>query len=197
MRRALVPALLGALGSAAAAHAAGGEHGGGGLGELVWPVVNLAILIAALVYFARAPIRAFFASRQGRIREDLDSASRALSDAEARHAEWQRRLVELDGELSRIRAQARERAEAERRHILADANAAAERIRGDARAAVDQELARAREELRHEAARLAVEVAAEALRTQVTDADRARLVDEFIAGIESSPRGAATRAAGA
>ena len=197
MRRALGLAPLGALGLAAAAHAAGGEHGGGGLGDLLWPAVNFALLLAALVYFARAPIRAFFASRQGRIREDLDSASRALTDAEARHAEWQRRLVELDGELARIRAQARERAEAERRHILADAEAAAERIRSDARAAVDQELARAREELRHEAARLAIEVAAEALRSQVTDADRARLVDEFIAGIERSAPGAPTPPAGA
>ena len=177
-------AVLAALLCAASASAAGGEHASGGLRDLLWPAANLALLIAVLVYFARAPIRAFFASRQGRIREDLDSAARALSDAEARHAEWQRRLVELDEDLARIRAQARERAEAEREHILVDARAAAERIRADARVAVDQELERAREDLRHEAARLAIEVAAEALRAQVNDADRSRLVDEFIRGIE-------------
>jgi F-type H+-transporting ATPase subunit b len=88
---------------------------------------------------------------------------------------------------------AAERAAAEREHIVADANAAAERIRSDARAAVDQELRRARAELRREAAELAIEIAAQTLRTGVTDADRARLVDEFIETIESGSRGASPR----
>ena len=193
-RRSLAALMLVAW--ATSAHASGGEHGGG-LGDLIWPVVNLALLIAALLYFARTPIRNYFASRQGRIRDDLDSAAKALAEAEAHHAEWQRRLVELDADLARIRNQARERAEAERRHILADATAAAGRIRSDARLAVDQELMRAREDLRQETARLAIEVAAEALRTQVTDADRGRLVDEFVTGIERSASGPAASAPGA
>ena len=145
----------------------------------------------ALVYFGRRPIREFFAARQERIRDDLDAAANALADAEARHTEWQRKLVQLDAEMSRIRAQARERAEAERRHILADASAAAERIRKDARTAVDQELRRARDELRREAAELALEIAAETLRSRVTDADRSRLVDDFIETVERGGPGAA------
>jgi F-type H+-transporting ATPase subunit b len=189
-------ASMGLVAFATAASASGTEHAGGP-GDLVWPAVNLALLVAALLYFARTPIRDYFASREDRIRDDLDSAARALGEAEARHAEWQRRLVELDGDLARIRTQASERAEAERGHILTDASAAAARIRSDARVAVDQELARAREELRQEAARLAIEIAAEALRASVTDADRDRLVDEFIASIERSPSGPAASAPGA
>jgi F-type H+-transporting ATPase subunit b len=154
----------------------------------VWPAVNLLILLAALVYFGRQPIRAFFATRQERIRGDLDAAAAALSEAEARHTNWQRKLTQLDAEMARIREQARERAEAERKHILADASASAERIRNDARTAVDQELRRAREELRREAAELAVELAAEMLRARVNDADRSRLVDDFIETIEHSGR---------
>ena len=183
MSRLAAAALLIALGSAAPALAAEG-HGGGGLADLFWPFLNFALLIGVLVYFARQPIRDFFASRHGRIRGELDAAAQALAVAAARHAEWQRRLVDLDAEMARIRADARERAEAERGHILADAAAAAERIRNDARSAVDQELRRAREDLRREAAELAVELAAEALRSRVTDADRSRLVDEFIQTIE-------------
>jgi len=97
--------------------------------------------------------------------------------------------------MARIRADARDRAEAERNHILADAASAAERIRNDARSAVDQELRRAREDLRREAAELAVELAAEALRSRVTDADRSRLVDEFIQTIERSGDAAPGRGA--
>ncbi len=171
-----------------AAPAAASEGGSGGLGDLVWPGVNLLILIAALVYFGRRPMQDFFAARQDRIRGDLDAAANALAEAEARHTEWQRKLARLDAEMDRIREQARERAEAERKHILADASAAAERIRRDARSAVDQELRRAREELRREVAELAVELAAETLRTRVNDTDRSRLVDDFIETIERSAR---------
>jgi F-type H+-transporting ATPase subunit b len=173
---------------AAALPATASEGTGGGLADLVWPVANLLILIAALVYFGRQPIRAFFATRQDRIRGDLDAAAAALTEAEARHTEWQRKLTRLDAEMARIREQARERAEAERKHILADASASAERIRRDARTAVDQELRRAREELRREAAELAVELAAEMLRARVNEADRGRLVDDFIDTIERSGR---------
>ncbi len=176
--------LAGLLALAAAAPAAASEGGSAGLGDLAWPAVNLLILLAALVYFGRRPIQDFFASRQDRIRDDLDAAAAALAEAEARHTDWQRKLVELDAAMTRIREQARERAEAERRHILADASAAAERIRNDARTAVDQELRRAREELRREAAELALEIAAETLRARITDADRSRLVDDFIETIE-------------
>jgi F-type H+-transporting ATPase subunit b len=183
-------ALLLALAAATPAAASGGEAAGG-LGDLAWPALNFAILIAVLVYFGRQPIRDFFAARQDRIRADLGAAARALSEAEARHAEWQRKLVALDTETARIQEQARQRAESERQHVLADATAAAERIRSDARAAVDQELRRAREELRREAAGLAIEIAAQTLRARVTDADRGRLVDEFITTIERSAPGAA------
>jgi len=185
MRRALL-ALFFLL--ATVAPAAASEGGSGGLGDLLWPVVNLLILIAALVYFGRRPIQDFFAERQDRIRGDLDAAANALAEAEARHTEWQRKLTRLDAEMDRIREQARERAEAERKHILAEASAAAERIRRDARSAVDQELRRAREELRREVAELAVELAADTLRTRVNDADRSRLVDDFIETIEHSAR---------
>jgi F-type H+-transporting ATPase subunit b len=101
--------------------------------------------------------------------------------------------MDLESELEGIRATARERAAAEREHILADATAAAERIRRDAQAAIEHELLRARARLRQEAADLAVELASETLRRQVTDADRERLLDEFVRTIERAPAAGAAR----
>jgi F-type H+-transporting ATPase subunit b len=95
--------------------------------------------------------------------------------------------MDLEGELAEIRETSRQRAAAEREHILADAAAGAERIRREALETVDQELRRAREQLRREAADLAVELASEALRRQVTSADQDRLLDEFVAAIERAP----------
>lgn len=186
-------ALALALASAAPATASGGGEADTGLGDLFWPAVNLAILLAALVHFGRRPIREFFAARHLRIREDLDSAARTLADAEARYSEWQRKLVELDADMARIRERARERAESEREHVLAAADAAAERIRADARIAVEQEVRRAREELRREAAELALALATLKLRARISAADHDRLADEFIETIERGGSDAAQR----
>ena len=159
----------------------------GVLESLVYPALNLAILLAVLFYFGRKPIQSFFVERRGQIREELERAAKMKAEAEERYAQWQRRLVDLDTELESIRAAARERAEIERDRILTEAEAAAERVRADAHAAVEQELRRAREQLRREAADLAIELAAQRLREQITPADHDRLLDEFVTRIERGP----------
>lgn len=176
MRAAALGLLLVVLASPAAA--ASGETG------LFYPVLNLLVLVAALVYFARKPVRAFFHDRRLEIQENLHSAAELRREAEERYAKWQRKLIDLEDELAQIREKSRERAEAERRHIIADAEASAGRIRSDATAAIDQELRRSREILREEAADLAIELAGNLLREQVNEADRDRLVSEFIERIE-------------
>ena len=160
---------------------------GGGLAEHMWPAINLLILIAALVYFARKPIVGYFADRRGEVAGELKAAADQLGEAEATYAKWQRRLIDLETELEEIRGTSRQRAEAERERILEAARASAERIRRDASAAVDQELRRAREELREQATQLALKIAAERLEREVTDADRDRLLDEFIERVEQLP----------
>ncbi len=171
------------------------ETGGhaGGLGSLIYPTLNLVLLIGVLVYFTRKPLADFFSDRRKAIQADLAAANALRADAEARYAKWQRRLIDLESELAGIRATARERAATEREHILADATAAAERIRRDAQAAVDQELRRARAQLRQEAAALAVALASETLQRQVTAADQDRLLDEFVQTIERAPAAGGAR----
>jgi F-type H+-transporting ATPase subunit b len=175
----VVLALLAAL----PAHAADDGHGFD-LSNFIFTALNLLILIAVLVYVGRKPIRTFFEERRLQIREELDNAAKLRDEAEATFNDWQRRLVDLDAELDQLRSRARERAETERDRILADAAATAERIREDARAAIEQETRRAQALLRDEASSLAIDLAQGVLDREVTDADRARLVDEFIARIE-------------
>jgi F-type H+-transporting ATPase subunit b len=175
------PALLGILIVAQASPALASEGEGAGL---LFPFLNLFLLIAVLVYFARKPILDFFNDRRAKIQDDLRSAAEMRREAEERYAEWQRKLVDLDEEIERIRAASRERAESEREKIIADARTNAERIRSDATAAIDQELRRSREILLEEAVDLAIELAENLLRDQVTEADRERLVAEFIERVE-------------
>ncbi len=154
---------------------------------LLWPSVNLLLLIGVLVYFSRKPIQNFFATRRRAIQGELNGAADELSEAEASYNKWQQRLIGLENELDEIRATSRERAESERERILAEAHVSADRIRRDATDAVDQELRRAREALREEVTQLAIELAGERLQRVVTDADRDRLLVEFIEQVESAP----------
>jgi F-type H+-transporting ATPase subunit b len=186
MRRRIAVSALGLALVPTAAQAAGGE---GGASDLVWRVINVALLLVVLAVFARKPIQAFFAARRDQIANDVESAARQRKEAEERYARLQRQIAALDTELEGIRTTARQRAAAEREQMLADARAAAERIRREARLAVDQELRRARHELRREAADLSVELAGDLLARQVSDADRDRLIDELITRVEAGSNG--------
>ncbi|MBW2694469.1 MAG: hypothetical protein JRE57_17890, partial [Deltaproteobacteria bacterium] len=45
------------------------------LQAFLWPAVNLIILIAVLVYFARKPLRAYFDKRRSDIQGELQTAA--------------------------------------------------------------------------------------------------------------------------
>jgi F-type H+-transporting ATPase subunit b len=182
VKRAPIGAALWIAAAAAPAHAA--EEGGGGL---LFPWINFLLLVATLVVLLRKRVQAYFGDRRAGIRKDLDDAAAMKRRAEERYAQWNRRIIGLEGELAEIRASARERAEAERESLLADARAASERIRSDAATAVEHELRRARARLRDEASQLAIELASGILRERVTPQDRDRLIDEFIDRIARSP----------
>lgn len=181
--------------AAVSAHAAGGEHKSQAdlLRESIWQAVNLIAIVLILVWFGRKPLADYFASRREAIKTQLAQAAELLSEAEHRNSELQRKLVDLSSELESIREAGGRRAEEEAMRILAEARATADRIRRDAQVAVDQELRRAQSKLRSEAADLALELAARKLQVGVTEADRDRLMDEFITRVEPTAAGGATR----
>jgi F-type H+-transporting ATPase subunit b len=167
-----------------------GAHGGDHESSLVWHLINLALVVGVIAYFARTPIRTYMAERRQNIESGIVAAQRELDAAQQRLAECNARIAAVDQEVESIKTAVRSQAEHERDRLLADARAAAERIRRDARIAVEQEARRAKEELRDEAAEMAVRLAGDLLKRQVTDADRARLVDEFVERVETPPAAA-------
>ncbi len=155
--------------------------------EFTYEWVNVFILAAVLVYFARKPVSEFLAARRSTIAKNIASAEQLLKDAERKLAEWNEKATRLEGDVASILDSTRKSAAAEKASILADAEATAARIRQSATGVVERELRTARVALRKEAAELAVTLAGSLLREHTTDADRNRLVDEFIAKIESTP----------
>ena len=185
-RNSLAAIALSFLVLALPAAAAGGEGGQNPWVEFAYEIGNLFLILAVIIYFAREPMKNFFAERREQIQSDIAESGRLLADAEARLSEWQERMGQLDAEIEKIRATERRRVQREREKILEEAQQAAERIRSEAGVAVEREVRRAQEELRREAAELALEMAEDLLRERMGDEDQSRLVDEFIARVESS-----------
>ncbi|MDJ0868886.1 MAG: ATP synthase F0 subunit B [Myxococcota bacterium] len=165
-----------------AAHAAGG--GGSDLWANFWAWFNLALLVTAVYFLARKPIRNYLSERRGAIETEIERARHALEDAEHKLVEWRSQMDQLDDELESIRGSVRAQAEGERARILEDARVNAERIRADATEAVERELRVARERLRRETADAAVRLAGELIERQVEESDRDRLAEEFVTRIE-------------
>ena len=137
----------------------------------------------------------YLASRRDGIAKNLESSAQLLAEAERKLREWSRRRRASTRSWPRSATPRDAAAEAERDRILADARAAAERIQQAASAAVEREL---RRRARRCAARPPTSPSSSPsrlLREQVNDADRDRLLDEFIGRVEQE-RGALMARAG-
>jgi len=164
------------------------EHGGEAEAphEQTWlqtgaKVVNFAILAGVLVYFLRAPIASYLASREKQIRHDLVTASEVRAAANAQLAEIERKLQSLPGELEQLRRQGAADVAAEKQRIAEAASVERERLIEQTRREIDTRLRVARRELTEHAAQLAVGLAEERIKRSITPDDQLRLLDRYTA----------------
>jgi F-type H+-transporting ATPase subunit b len=164
---------------AAAEHAAQGEHEAS-ITDLVWPVVNFAILCGVLYYFLRAPLSTYLQDRDAAIRKDLVDAAGLKAAASAQLVEIDRKLKALPGEIDALRARGQAEIAAEEQRISQQASAERDRLLEQARRDIDVQVRLAKRELTAHAADLAVQLASERIATETTPADHARLVDRYL-----------------
>ncbi|HEY2772927.1 MAG TPA: ATP synthase F0 subunit B [Candidatus Binatia bacterium] len=183
----LAVALVALVAVATAALAAeGGDGSEGAEGawlSLLFSVVNFSIFVFLLRKYAWPAVKDFLARRHVEVAEAMAAAEKARLEAEAIRAEFTQKEAALEETRRRMLDELRRGAEADRQKALADAAAAGERLKSEASRQAEHDLARARRELRAEAARLATDIAEREARAKLTDADRARLLREFVEGI--------------
>ncbi|MCF6266404.1 MAG: F0F1 ATP synthase subunit B [Desulfuromusa sp.] len=174
--------LIGLFGGVVFASAEGGHHVASGvlLKDFLYRVLNFAIVVAILAYFLTKPIKKVFAGRREEIEKNLAEAKKIKEEAEAKFAEYDRKLAQATEEISEISAAIRREGEAEKQKIIENAKAMAIKIEQDAEKAAEMEVAKARTLLQREAVQLAVGVAEELLKKNFTKEDDARLIDEYM-----------------
>jgi len=173
---------------AGAAFASSDGHGADSgvlLKDFLYRCLNFAIVFGGLGYVLAKPLRKGLGERRAKLIETLEQANRARQSAEAKVAEYERKLADSDREIAELLAQAKEENSRERVSILAEAQAAADTVGKEARQCADREIERARQELRAETAQMAISMAEERLRQGITSEDRARLMTENLQQMEN------------
>lgn len=162
-----------------AAHHEGGSESAAWV-TLGFSFVNFLIFAILMRKYAWPAVRDFLSSRRKEVAEAMAAAEQARREAEAIRAEYSAKEAALEETRRRMLEEIREGAALDREKSLREATAAAERLRADAERQAEHDLARARRELRAEAARLAAKLAEKDVEARLTEADRARLVREFV-----------------
>lgn len=167
---------------ATAALAAEGHHADSGalLKDFLWRCLNFAVTFGLLAYFVTKPLRNGLAGRRQGIEKALAEAEQARTEAEARFAEYDRKLAKAAEEIEAIHDEIRREGELEGQKIVANAHEMAEKIKAEAKKSAANEVARARAELQREAAHMAVAIAEELLKKSFTPQDQDRLVNEYM-----------------
>ena len=174
----------------AAAGGGAGEHDeAAGHEESLWPmvgkIVNFAILIGTVFYFARSPLAAYLAGRRAQVRSDLVAADEMKKTAAAQIVEMDAKLKALPAELEALKARGQQEIATEEKRIRELAETERVRLLDQATREIDQRVRVAHRELVEHAAALSVDLARKKISEQITDADQARLVDRYLAEVKS------------
>ncbi len=175
--------LLGILISQAA-FAAGG-HGSEVPSKLIfWQVFNLTILLSALTYFLRQPVKDYFAQRRTSFIAAAEKSQAARAEAEAKFTDLKKKIEALDSTRTESLSRAQAEAADLKKQLIVAANEMAERIRREAEVTSKVEAMRARRDLHEQFAEEAVASARAVLAKDMSSQDQVKLQGDFVKNIE-------------
>lgn len=164
--------------------AAGGGHGDGEIPKAVmYQAINVAILVAGLVYFTKDAIVQVFAGRKAAYLEAAQKSALAREQAEKEFADIKNKLANLDATREETLNKAKAHAEDLKKQILEEAQGVTKRIRDDAQLTAKLEIERAQKELRTLLLTDSVAAARVVLSKDLATADQQKLQTDFINNI--------------
>lgn len=159
----------------------GGEaEGGMNWPDFFWRAFNFAVLAGLFYWLLAKKVRDFFGGRREDIKAALAEAVAAREEAEKKFKEYDARLDKAAEEIKTMMEMLEAQGLAEKERIIGDARKAAGRMKEDAQKRMEQEMKKVRNQLKAEAVRLSVEMAEEILKKQITPADHAGMVGDYI-----------------
>ena len=167
------------------------EEGGSPLtkiipGLMIWTLLVFGITLFVLWKFAFGPIQKVIDERRKRIRESLDEADRARSEARKLLDEHRALRARARSEAEEILAEARRVADSMRERVREETDADRKRRLEETRKQVEAETERALEQIRAEIAGLALVAAERVTRQALGKPEQRKLIDDAIAELDFS-----------
>jgi F-type H+-transporting ATPase subunit b len=163
------------------------------LGLMVWTIVCFAITFWVLKRFAFGRIQEAIDERRERIRESLDQADKARTEARALLEEHRALIGQARGQAEDILAEARRVADSQRQRVKDETEADRQRRLEETRRQIEAETHRALEQIRTEVADLTLVATAKVTGKVLDDDDHRRLIEDAIrdldfSALEEAPR---------
>lgn len=156
------------------------------VGTILFTLINTMILFFGLKHFLFKPVNAVLDQRKQAVDQSLQDAEDAKSAAESTKAEYEEKLAAAKEESAEMLRKAKRQAQRRADEIVAEAKADAAAVMQQNADELEREKRRAAKELRNEVSDLAVLVAEKVMEREINPDDHARLIDEFINGVEDA-----------
>jgi F-type H+-transporting ATPase subunit b len=153
---------------------------------IVWQAINFAILAALLGWLIVKQGGPLLAARSREIAEGLTAGELAKAEADARAAQVQAKLANLETEVAAMRAGAKEEREREAERIRRETQAEIARIHYQAGHEIESAGKQARMEVQRAAAKMAVELAETMVRARMSPEIQSVLVQGFLTGLSNN-----------
>jgi F-type H+-transporting ATPase subunit b len=160
-----------------------------GVNEIIWGTAAFAILLFVLWKYGLPPVRNMMKQREDRIREDLERAEHARTEAETELANYRRQVADARNEAARIIEEARQSADEVKRQIQAQAEADAAETRSRAQEDIRLASERAQADLQGRVADLSIELAEKIVERNLDRDTQLALVESYIGQVGNGSRG--------
>ena len=155
-------------------------------GLMIWTIVCFLIALFVLKKFAFGPIQKAIDDRRERIRESIEEADRARSEARNLLEEHRKLIGKAKADAEEILAEARRTSEAQRERVREETEADRQRRLEDTRRQIDAETQRALDQIRAEVAELTLVATAKVTGKVLDRDDHRKLIEDAIGDLDFS-----------
>jgi len=151
--------------------------------DLIWAIINFAVLLAILYKFLYGPLLKMMESRENEIKNNITQAEEMRKEAEISRVQTQEALNNARKEAQEIINNAVKIGEETKNQIIAEAKESAAKLTQKAQEEIQREKEQALADIRNEVANLAVLAAGKIIGKTITAEDQQKLVDQYIQGV--------------
>jgi F-type H+-transporting ATPase subunit b len=155
-------------------------------GLMIWTIIAFGITFYVLKRVAIGPIQTMIDERRDRIRQSIDEADNARSEARKLLEEHRALIGQARADAEEILTEARRVADSQRERVREETEADRQRRLEETRRQVEAETRRALEEIRAEVADLTLIAATKVTGKSLSDADHKRLIEDAIRELDFS-----------